>query len=73
MVPELNEQGKQSTMKKLEVVVTKVESVKARLEYLRQVCGRDVATGEPLPDTIAQTRYSGDMSHLSGWALPGQQ
>jgi len=72
MVPELNDMGKQSTMKKLEVVVDKVHSVKARLEYLRQQLGRDAVTGQLLPGTIAQTQYSGDMSHLSGWALPGQ-
>jgi len=73
MVPEMNEMGKQSTMKKLEVVVDKVHNVKARLEYLRQKLGRDTVTGQLLPGTIAQTQYNGDMSHLSGWTIPGQR
>lgn len=73
MVPEMNEMGKQSTMKKLEVVVDKVHNVKARLEYLRQQLGRDIVTGQLLPGTIAQTKYNGDMSHLSGWTIPGQR
>lgn len=73
MVPEMNEMGKQSTMKKLEVVVDKVHNVKARLEYLRQQLGRDIVTGQLLPETIAQTQYNGDMSHLSGWTIPGQR
>lgn len=73
MVPEMNEMGKQSTMKKLEVVVNKVHDVKARLEYLRQQLGRDIKTGQLLPETIAQTQYNGDMSHLSGWTIPGHR
>ena len=72
LVPELQDVGKQSTMKKLEVVVTKVHSVKARLEFLREQLGRDIVTGKPLPMTIAQTRYNGDMSHLSGWTMSGE-
>jgi len=71
MVPELNDVGKQSTMKKLELVVEKVHTVKVRLEYLRQQLGRDVMTGQLLPGAIAQTQYSGDMSRLSGWPLHG--
>ncbi len=48
LVPELDESGKQSTMKKLEVVVDKVRRTKGRVEELRAKLGMDIATGRPL-------------------------
>jgi len=47
LVPELEEMGKQSTMKKLEVVVAKVRRVKQRVEELRLKLGLDPGTGRP--------------------------
>lgn len=67
LVPELEDLGKQSTMKKLEVVVEKVRGVKQRVEYLRSIMGRDPATGNLIPGQIARHQFGGDMSHLSGW------
>ncbi|KIW83213.1 hypothetical protein Z517_02458 [Fonsecaea pedrosoi CBS 271.37] len=48
LVPELEEMGKQSTMKKLEVVVAKVQRVKERVEELRAKLGLDSVTGRPV-------------------------
>ena len=48
LVPELEELGKQSTMKKLEIVVDKVRRTKERVEELRAKLSMDVATGRPL-------------------------
>jgi hypothetical protein len=45
LVPELEDIGKQSTMKKLEVVVTKVRTTKERVEELRAKLGMDPLTG----------------------------
>jgi hypothetical protein len=47
LVPELEGMGKQSTMKKLEVVVAKVSRVKQRVEELRLKLGLDPSTGRP--------------------------
>lgn len=66
LVPELDEMGKQSTMKKLEVVVDKVRSVKQQLEYMRSLMGRDPTTGR-LNTAPMSTAYVGDLNHLSGW------
>lgn len=57
LVPELDEMGKQSTMKKLEVVVSKVQRVKERVRSLRAALGFDIETGAPL-------QHSGHHSHL---------
>jgi hypothetical protein len=48
LVPELEDLGKQSTMKKLEVVVAKVRRTKERVEELRTKLGMDPTTGRPL-------------------------
>ncbi|KIW65047.1 hypothetical protein PV04_07334 [Phialophora macrospora] len=48
LVPELEDLGKQSTMKKLEVVVAKVRRTKERVEELRAKLGMDPTTGRPL-------------------------
>ena len=48
LVPELDDIGKQSTMKKLEVVVAKVRSTKGRVEELRAKLSMDPVTGRPL-------------------------
>ena len=48
LVPEIEGQGKQSTMKKLEIVVTRVKDLKTRLEELRHLAGLNPVTGEPL-------------------------
>jgi hypothetical protein len=48
LVPELEDLGKQSTMKKLEVVVAKVRNTKERVEELRAKLGMDPVTGRPL-------------------------
>ncbi|KIW22787.1 uncharacterized protein PV07_11051 [Cladophialophora immunda] len=48
LVPELEEMGKQSTMKKLEVVVAKVQRVKQKVEELRSKVGVDPMTGRPI-------------------------
>lgn len=48
LVPELEEMGKQSTMKKLEVVVAKVQRVKQGVEELRAKLGFDPMTGRPI-------------------------
>ncbi|KAJ9615349.1 hypothetical protein H2200_001424 [Cladophialophora chaetospira] len=48
LVPELDDIGKQSTMKKLEVVVAKVRHTKERVEELRAKLGMDPAAGRPL-------------------------
>ncbi|KIX92132.1 uncharacterized protein Z520_12125 [Fonsecaea multimorphosa CBS 102226] len=48
LVPELEEMGKQSTMKKLEVVVAKVQRVKQKVEELRAKVGIDPITGRPV-------------------------
>jgi len=48
LVPELDEMGKQSTMKKLELVVAKVQRVRRAVEGLRTRLGLDPATGRPL-------------------------
>lgn len=45
LVPELEDLGKQSTMKKLEIVVAKVQRVKQRTEELRAKLGMDPTTG----------------------------
>lgn len=47
LVPELEDHGKQSTMKKLEVVVAKVHCVKQRVYELRMKLGLDIHTGRP--------------------------
>ena len=67
LVPELEETGKQSTMKKLELVVEKTRHVKSQVEYLRTLLGRDPITGRILPAQIATTQFGGEMAHLSGW------
>lgn len=48
LVPELDELGKQSTMKKLEVVVAKVRRVKQRVEELRSQLGIEVVSGRTI-------------------------
>ncbi|KIX01856.1 uncharacterized protein Z518_09583 [Rhinocladiella mackenziei CBS 650.93] len=48
LVPELDDMGKQSTMKKLEVVVAKVQRVKLGVEKLRVKLGLDPQTGKPV-------------------------
>lgn len=48
LVPELEELGKQSTMKKLEVVVDKVSRVKQQVEELSARLGIDPSTGAQL-------------------------
>lgn len=63
LVPEIQEMGKQSTMKKLEIVVQKVRDIKDRLEYLRGLMGQDLGNGRMLPGQI----LTGDMAHLQGW------
>lgn len=63
LVPEIQEMGKQSTMKKLEVVVQKVRDVKARLEYLRGLMGQDPGSGRVISGQI----IGGDMAHLQAW------
>lgn len=67
MVPEINDMTKQSTMKKLEIVVDKVRSTKSRIEHLRQLMERNPETGLPVPRQMAQHQYGGEMGHLSGW------
>lgn len=67
LVPEIQQMGKQSTMKKLEVVVDKVTSIKQQLEHMRTLLGRDPITGQLLPGQIANNQYVGDLSHLNGW------
>lgn len=67
LVPELGEMGKQSTMKKLEIVVDKVRSVKQQIEYVRSLMGRDPITGRVNTSQISATHYVGDLNHLSGW------
>ncbi|KIW20404.1 hypothetical protein PV08_00979 [Exophiala spinifera] len=56
LVPELEDHGKQSTMKKLEVVVAKVLRVKQTVYELRMKLGLDIHTGRPkdLNDANAQ-------------------
>ncbi|KAK5071105.1 hypothetical protein LTR64_007609 [Lithohypha guttulata] len=68
LVPELDEMGKQSTMKKLEVVVEKVRTVKQQLEFLREMTGRDPITGRLNAGQIAANPYAGGTTHLSGWS-----
>ncbi|KIW92271.1 uncharacterized protein Z519_07255 [Cladophialophora bantiana CBS 173.52] len=48
LVPELEDMGKQSTMKKLEVVVAKVQRVKQKVDELRAKLGMDPMTGRPI-------------------------
>ncbi|KAI1612089.1 hypothetical protein EDD37DRAFT_610373 [Exophiala viscosa] len=48
LVPELEDIGKQSTMKKLEVVVAKVQRVKQTVEDLRLKLGLDPVSGRPM-------------------------
>lgn len=67
LVPEIQQMGKQSTMKKLEVVVDKVTTIKQQLEHMRLLLGRDPVTGQPVPGQIANNQYRGDLTHLSGW------
>jgi hypothetical protein len=54
LVPELEDLGKQSTMKKLEVVVDKVRRTKQTVELLRSKLGLDPLSGRPI------TTVSGD-------------
>lgn len=67
LVPEIQQMGKQSTMKKLEVVVDKVTTIKSQLEHIRSLMGRDPVTGNPIPGQIPTNQYGGDMSHMGGW------
>lgn len=67
LVPEIQQMGKQSTMKKLEVVVDKVTAIKSQLEHIRSLMGRDPVTGHPVPGQIPTTQYGGDMGHMGGW------
>lgn len=67
LVPEIQQMGKQSTMKKLEVVVDKVTAIKQQLEQMRAIMGRDPITGQPVPGQLANNQYGGDLGHLSGW------
>ncbi|EXJ74422.1 uncharacterized protein A1O5_02718 [Cladophialophora psammophila CBS 110553] len=48
LVPELEDMGKQSTMKRLEVVVAKVQRVKQKVEELRAKLGMEPLTGRPI-------------------------
>ncbi|KEF51821.1 uncharacterized protein A1O9_12158 [Exophiala aquamarina CBS 119918] len=64
LVPELEDQGKQSTMKKLELVVAKVRTVMQRVEELRAKLGIDPATGRQLgPPGASSLAHSG----LEAW------
>ena len=63
LVPELEDIGKQSTMKKLEVVVAKVRQTKEAVERIRVKLGMDPKTGRPL-DGAGGT--IGGMPHYDG-------
>ncbi|EXJ88519.1 hypothetical protein A1O1_05449 [Capronia coronata CBS 617.96] len=64
LVPELEAGGKQSTMKKLEVVVAKVSRVKQRVEELRARMGLDPVSGRPIgPSGTASLLHS----DVQGW------
>lgn len=67
LVPEIQQMGKQSTMKKLEVVVEKVTAIKHQLEHLRRLLGIDPMSGQPIPGQIASNQYGGDMAHFGVW------
>ncbi|KAK6368274.1 hypothetical protein LTS17_010015 [Exophiala oligosperma] len=54
LVPELEDHGKQSTMKKLEFVVAKVHRVKQRVYELRMKLGLDIQTGMPQSPSTQQ-------------------
>jgi hypothetical protein len=68
LVPELDAVGKQSTMKKLEIVVDKVAMTKQRVEELRAKLGLDPETGRPLGGN-AGTGGAGMLlySDVPGW------
>lgn len=66
LVPELEGMGKQSTMKKLEVVVAKVQRVKQTVEELRARMGLDPTSGRPTgngPSGTASLLHS----DVQGW------
>ena len=64
LVPELEDIGKQSTMKKLEVVVAKVQKVKQTVEDLRLKLGLDPVSGRPMN---AGARDALLHSDVQGW------
>lgn len=64
LVPELEDQGKQSTMKKLELVVAKVRTTMQRVEELRAKLGIDPATGRQIAPPGGSNLLHSDME---GW------
>lgn len=66
LVPELEDLGKQSTMKKLEVVVAKVQQVKQKVEELRLKLGLDPVSGRPIHGGGRDALLHSD---VQGWQL----
>lgn len=66
LVPELEEVGKQSTMKKLEIVVSKVEKVRNTVRQLRLTLGFDPDTGAALQSGTGHTGLATNSSRTMG-------